>query len=172
MAWSRALVLLLLVLTACPGETVDTASATQAGTGTGTTGTDTTAGSSSGSSTTATTESVTTGPPDECASHPAGDWAACRVNNTTNNSLCGFEANGHPGKITCLSPQSGSYNACGVRDCVEDCDCFAPPKTGTAIPVCLELFADGGKACVLYCVNGQICPDGMECVAGTCYWPG
>jgi hypothetical protein len=169
MAWSRALVL-LLTLTACPGETVETASATQ-GT-TSTTGTDATADASSSSSTTATTESVTTGPPDECASRPAGDWAACKVGNNTDNSLCGFEADGHPGTITCLSPQSGSYNACGLRDCVEDCDCFAPPKTGTAIPVCLALFADGGKACVLYCVNGQICPDGMECVAGTCYWPG
>ncbi len=172
MAWSRAKVL-LLTLTACSGETVDSASATQGtGNGTGTTAAvDTTADSSSGEGTTATTEAVTSGPPDECADHPAGDWAACRVNNKTDNTLCGYQANGHPGEINCLSPQSGDYNVCGVGDCVADCDCFAPPGSGDAVPLCLPLFADGGKACVLYCANGQTCPDGMECVAGTCYWP-
>ena len=45
------------------------------------------------------------------------------------------------------------------------------PLLGTAIAGCREVFGNGGKACVLYCLNGQICPDGMQCASGTCYWP-
>jgi hypothetical protein len=75
------------------------------------------------------------------------------------------------GTITCLSPQSGGFNVCGIRDCVDDCDCFAAPLTGDAVPSCRVVFGDNGKACVLYCANGQTCPDGMECSSGYCYWP-
>jgi len=45
--------------------------------------------------------------------------------------------------VTCLSPQSGEFNVGGLRDCVDDCDCFTPPTTGTAIAGCREVFGNG-----------------------------
>ncbi len=174
MAWPRSLLLTLLLLPACPGAT-DGSSTSQA---------DTTA------TTTATTAADTTGAPtdpssgepvttsgsgdtgqDACTNRPSGDWNACKDGSGTNNSLCGFVDNGGDGSLTCLSPQSGSFNVCGIRDCVDDCDCWAPPKTGDAPAVCTAVFGDGGKACILYCLNGQKCPDGMMCNSTTCYWP-
>jgi len=106
---------------------------------------------------------------DGCASHPAGDWAACQKGGLTDKTLCGFDEGASAGTVTCLSPSSGSFNVCGIRDCVENCDCFAAPTSGDAIPSC-EMVG-GSKACVLYCLNGQQCPDAMECVGGYCYWP-
>lgn len=138
-------------------------------------GTTLSTGSAPTSATTAATttaaEGTTAGVDDMCPSRPGGDWNACFVDGSIDNDLCGFAANGGAGSALCLSPMSGGFNVCGIRDCVDDCDCFAPPATGTAIPVCSEVFGDGGRGCVLYCVNDQICPDGMQCVAGTCYWP-
>lgn len=130
-------------------------------------------GASTSGATTAGAEESTAGPiADECASRPGGGWNACKADGQTDNDLCGFTAaSGGSGKVTCLTPTSGAYNSCGVFDCVDDCDCYAPPSTGTAFPVCKEVFANGGKGCVLWCVNGQTCPDGMACVSGTCYWP-
>lgn len=179
MAWPRSLLLPLLAaltLPACPGETdnssssqTDASSSSSASASTSATtsvGETTDTGSSSG---TPVTTSDTT--PDECNGRPGGDWNACKDGGGTNNALCGFVDNGGQGELTCLSPQSGSFNVCGIRDCVDDCDCWAAPKTGDAIAVCTPVFGDGGKACVLYCLNGQKCPDGMECASGTCYWP-
>ncbi len=175
MAWPRSLFLtLLLALPACPGATdgsstsqADTSATTTATTAAQTTGTPT--DSSSG-------EPVTTGGTgdtgqDACNNRPSGDWNACRDGSGINNSLCGFVDNGGDGTLTCLSPQSGNFNVCGIRDCVDDCDCWAPPKTGDAPAVCTPVFGDGGKACILYCLNGQKCPDGMMCNSTTCYWP-
>lgn len=116
-----------------------------------------------------TAEGTSAAIPDACPGRPGGDWNACFVDAKIDNDLCAFT--GSTGKASCYSPTSGFYNVCGITDCVDDCDCYAQPATGTAFPVCTELFADGGKGCVLWCVNGQICPDGMECVAGRCYWP-
>ncbi len=123
------------------------------------------------SAATTSADGTTAGIVDTCPSRPGGDWNACFVDGSIDNDLCEFAANGGAGEALCLSPSSGGFNVCGIRDCVDDCDCFAPPATGTAIPVCSEVFGDGGRGCVLYCVNSQICPDGMQCVAGTCYWP-
>jgi len=120
---------------------------------------------------TPTAEDTTAGIVDTCPDRPGGDWNACFVDGKIDNDLCNFTMGPGPGSPLCLSPASGGFNVCGIRDCVDDCDCFAPPTTGTAIPICSEVFANGGRACVLYCVNGQICPDGMECGSGTCYWP-
>lgn len=114
---------------------------------------------------------TTAGVVDACPGRPGGDWNACSVDGVTDNSRCNFTMGDGAGTPLCLSPTSGGFNVCGIRDCVDDCDCFAPPTTGTAIPLCNVVFGDGGRGCVLYCVNGQICPDGMECVSGTCYWP-
>lgn len=174
MAWHRSLFLTLsLALPACPGET--DGSTSQAETSTTATATATTTASTGEPTSTASSsgEPVTTGgtTPDSCNNRPGGDWVACKDGGGTNNSLCGFVDNGGEGTITCLQPQSGSFNVCGIRDCVDDCDCWAPPKTGDAPATCAVVFGNGGKACVLYCVNGQKCPDGMECASGTCYWP-
>jgi len=161
----------LLALAACPPGTDDsTGGATQAAS--------TTQAQTSGSATdgpTGTTAPATTGDgstaADACPSRPSGAYNACESNGITNNKLCGWTSDGGPTKISCLGPQSGGFNVCGLENCVDDCDCFAPPTTGTAIPGCRAIFGDGSKACILYCLNGQICPDGMSCVSGYCYWP-
>lgn len=175
---------LLCSLTACPGDEPtttqsDSETATSAATGssgepTGSTtapgtGTDT---DPTGSATdpTGSGSAEATGS-DVCASRPDGGWNDCAPDGPTNNGLCNHVANGGAGVVTCLSPASGDGNVCGIRDCVDDCDCWAPPTTGTAIATCTVVFGGGGKGCVLYCLNGQICPDGMECLSGTCYWP-
>lgn len=166
MAWPRSALLTLVSLTACPAEPGDSPSTD---TGSSTASATTTAATSE--ATTATTDAVTTGPPDACANRPGGDWNACQTKTGTDNSLCGFVDNGGNGSLTCLSPQSGNFNVCGIRGCVDDCDCFAPPKTGDAPATCAVVFGNGDKGCVLYCLNGQKCPDGMMCNSTTCYWP-
>ncbi len=165
MAWPRAFTLALLTPLACNSEPDTITSSTQdaSTTASATTGTSSTSGTTAEPTTTG---SQTTAP-DACASRPAGDWAACKKGSLTDNTLCGFE--GGVGSITCLVPSSGDANVCGILDCVDDCDCFAPPSSGDAVPFC-EMVGDS-KTCVLYCLNGQQCPDGMECVSAYCYWP-
>ncbi len=174
MAWLRSLFLTLLVLVpACPGETNGSTSGVSSTGASTTTDTPTQGTTDKPTSTDSSGDPVTTSDttPDACTNRPSGDWNACITGSGTNTGLCGFVANGGDGTLTCLSPQSGNFNVCGIRDCVDDCDCWAPPKTGDAPAVCTVVFGGGGKACVLYCVNGQQCPDGMECASGTCYWP-
>lgn len=176
MSCPRAVVpILVLVLAACGGE-ADDGTATGAATGTDSANTDGSTAATTGPTTTATTGPTTsmenvTGVDDDCDGRPGGEWNACKKDGNTENSLCHWVMGAGEGSVSCLVPASGGYNACGINLCADDCDCFAPPATGTAIVKCKEVFADGGKACVLYCLNGQICPDGMECVSGTCYWP-
>ena len=55
---------------------------------------------------------------------------------------------------------------------LQACDCFAPPATGDAVVTCAAVLQGGGTACVLSCGGGETCPDGMECLSGTCFWPG
>lgn len=107
---------------------------------------------------------------DMCPNRPGGDWNPCFVDGKIDNDNCEWTM-GEAGTPLCLSPTTGAFNVCGIKDCVDDCDCFAAPKTGDAIPYCDEVFTNGGRGCVLWCANGQTCPDGMECVSGTCYWP-
>ncbi len=167
---ARSLSLSLLALLACTSEPGDTTTDAAASTP----DTADTADASSGGSTdepTSGTAVGSSGVADECANRPSGAYNSCLNNGLTDNKLCGWTSDGGPATVTCLSPQSGNFNVCGLRDCVDDCDCFAPPTTGTAIAGCRAIFGDGGKACVLYCLNGQVCPDGMECSGGTCYWP-
>lgn len=177
MSCLRAVVpILVLVLAACGGEAGDD-SGTGAATGTDSANTGgSTAATTAPTTTTATTAPTTTmegatGGDDDCDDRPGGEWNACSKDGNTQNSLCNWVMGAGEGSITCLVPASGGYNVCGISECADDCDCFAPPVTGTALVKCKAVFADGGKACVLYCLNGQICPDGMECVSGTCYWP-
>jgi hypothetical protein len=159
----------LLALLACTSETSDDTGAS-AGASTSTTSATTTAEPTS-TTATATTTAATA---DECPGRPSGAYNACEdANGLTNNKLCGWTADGGPQSVTCLGPQSGGFNVCALDDCVDDCDCFAPPTTGTAVAGCRAVYGDGGKACVLYCLNGQVCPDGMQCLPdyGYCYWP-
>jgi hypothetical protein len=58
-----------------------------------------------------------------------------------------------------------------ISDCVDVCDCFAPPATGTAVVVCADILAGGGMACALDCADGKTCPDGMTCLDNVCFWP-
>ena len=166
LAWARSVSLSLLALVACTSEPDDTTTdAAAASTAEQTTASsDTTAAEP--------TSSTATTAVDECPNRPSGAYNQCRTGNSLpDNTKCGWTSDGGPQSVTCLSPASGDFNVCGLRDCVDDCDCFAPPTTGTAIAGCREVFGNGGKACVLYCLNGQICPDGMQCASGTCYWP-
>jgi hypothetical protein len=166
LACARAVSLSLLVLLACTSESNDTT------TDDATAAADTSAASPSSSTAEPTSGTVgSSGVADECPNRPTGAYNSCLNNGLTDNKLCGWTSDGGPTTVTCLSPQSGDFNVCGLRDCVDDCDCFAPPTTGTAIAGCRAVFGDGGKACVLYCLNGQVCPDGMQCSGGTCYWP-
>jgi len=165
LALARALSLMLLTLVGCAGESGGT---TTDAAGTGTADTSASATSSASSTGPATTTAVVD---DECPNRPTGSYNSCEDNGVTNNKLCGWTDDAGPTQITCLGPSGGTYNVCGLSECVDDCDCFAPPTTGTAIAGCRQAFADGGKACLLYCANGQVCPDGMECYSGTCYWP-
>jgi len=170
MAWPRAITLALFTLLACNSEPDTTTSSTQdASTAIATTGSTSDTTTTTGTTAEPTTTGSQTTAPDGCASHPAGDWAACQKGGLTDKTLCGFDEASSVGTVTCLSPSSGSFNVCGIRDCVDNCDCFAAPTSGDAIPAC-EMVG-GSKACVLYCLNGQQCPDGMECVGGYCYWP-
>jgi hypothetical protein len=181
--WPYALCALILGVGACPGGDDET-------TTTLTGGSTMMTGSTGGATEPAATEPALTEPTtgtassaesgsgsadatgaDVCASRPAGGWNDCAPNGMIDNDLCGYVANGAAGEVSCLSPTNGPYGVCGIRDCVDDCDCWAPPATGDAIATCTVVFGGGGKGCVLYCVNGQTCPDGMECVSGTCYWP-
>jgi len=162
----------LLALVACPGQSDDDTDATNASPGTSTATSAGTATTGPTSSTAA--ESSSTAPiDDQCPNRPTGAYNACEKNGITDNKLCGWTADGGAQSLTCLGPQSGGYNVCALDDCVDDCDCFAPPTTGTAIAGCRAVYGNGDKACVLYCLNGQVCPDGMQCLPdyGYCYWP-
>lgn len=108
---------------------------------------------------------------DGCSQHAIGGWNACKIGNQVNNDLCEWAEGGGEGMLLCLAPTSGAFNVCGIRDCVDVCDCFAPPATGTAVPVCAPILGGGANACALYCAGGQTCPDGMMCQSGYCYWP-
>lgn len=138
--------------------TAETASAAETG-GTG-------SGAGTGSSGGATSQG-----PDVCPSRAIGEWNACHVGPKVDNSLCNWTASDKAGVVSCLSPAGGGLNVCGIEGCAEDCDCFAPPATGTAVVTCAPILGDGGKACALYCAGGQTCPDGMQCRSGYCYWP-
>jgi len=131
------------------------------------TGTNSGTGVTTGATTTA---GPATTAADGCDSHAIGDWAKCQTGNLIDNTACGWQESGAAGMLLCLAPTSGGLNVCGIRDCVDVCDCFAPPTTGTAVPICAPILGSGANGCALYCAGGQICPDGMMCQSGHCYW--
>ena len=133
-------------------------------------------GSSSGGSDDDTStggSSSSSGDPNACDPVIPGEWNDCTTEmGTVDNTLCNWipdtDANGW---ISCLnSSQSDGSSVCMITDCVDVCDCFAPPPTGTAEVACDAVLEGGGTACYLDCSAGS-CPDGMECQNSICFWP-
>jgi hypothetical protein len=130
--------------------------------------TSTDAGSSSGMA------DGSTGPINLCDPVIPGEWNACQDEmGMTDNMLCNWVGmGGTQGFIGCLtSSKMKGANVCFISDCIDACDCFAPPATGTAEVVCDEILEGGGTGCALSCANGLVCPDGMECYTNLCFWP-
>lgn len=103
-----------------------------------------------------------------------GEFNACTTpDGTIDNTMCNWMGNPKAnGFLTCLSSADiKGGNVCTIANCVDACDCFDPPPTGTAGVVCAPILADGDNACGLDCSNGETCPDGMECGGGLCFWP-
>jgi hypothetical protein len=145
------------------GTTEATATATSTATDTDTATTD---------ASSSTTDDSTTGVPNMCDVNAIGEWNACKKGALTDNSLCNWMDNGvSSGEIRCLLPAGGGGSLCSIEACENECDCFAPPATGTAIVQCAPVLGDGTKACVLNCAGDVTCPDGMECISGYCYLP-
>jgi hypothetical protein len=125
-----------------------------------------------GSSSAATSES-STGVPEPCEGSLPGEWADCIDDDGEIDLTPCMLDDGAPGTGTpfCLTsatdPMAGT---CTVLSCETDCDCFAMPTTGTAPAKC-GAFVEGGKACALPCGGEAVCPDGMECSSGLCFWP-
>src|SRR5690606_33220778 len=118
-------VMLLVACTAEPDEPTATG-----------TGGSTEASSTTGTTAATTTGATTTGFADGCTRHAEGGWNQCKMGNVVNNNLCEWTEGSGAGTVLCLTPTSGAFNVCGIRECVDVCDCFAPPSTGTAVPVC------------------------------------
>ncbi|HGG57961.1 MAG TPA: hypothetical protein ENK31_09220 [Nannocystis exedens] len=113
-----------------------------------------------------------TGLPNDCENNAIGEWNACKMGALTDNSKCNWIDNGiTAGEIACVKPSSGGGSVCSIRACETQCDCFAPPTSGTAPVVCAPILSGGVKGCALNCSGSVTCPDGMQCLSGYCYWP-
>ncbi len=103
-----------------------------------------------------------------------GEFARCLdAQGMSDTTLCHWMGGGTsllpPNCITAALVEGGSV--CSIPDCEDRCDCFAPPATGTATVECLENVVADHKTCVLYCGDGELCPDGMACSYNICVWP-
>lgn len=128
--------------------------------------------SSGGGGSTGSDADASTGNPNACNPQVPGEFNACIGDNgNVDNTLCNWMGiGGAQGFIGCLtSSETEGANVCMISDCVEACDCFAQPDTGTAQVECAEVLEGGGTACVLNCANGETCPDGMSCEGGLCF---
>lgn len=89
---------------------------------------------------------------------------------TERSYYCEF---GEAPQLPCLSCVGASFSGCreGVTcgwPCTAAADCPAV-GTGNVLPTCVQT-ASGGL-CVLHCEeDGAVCPDGMECLGGTCFF--
>jgi hypothetical protein len=147
-----------------------TASATMGGSEEGSTA----APGSSGETTAPADTGDSSGDPNACDPVVPGDWNSCHdETGDVDTTLCNWM--GDPdatGFIGCLvRTGKEDYNTCFISGCEDACDCFAPPTTGTAVVECAEILTDGGTGCHLNCGDGATCPDGMECLGETCFWP-
>lgn len=155
---------------ACEGDDISTSSPTDpSGNATSATSDGTESATDSDSSTGTSAGTVL---PNNCENNAIGEWNACKKGPLTDNSKCNWTDNDMTaGEITCVSPSSGGGNVCSIKACENECDCFAPPTSGTAPVVCAPILSGGVKGCVLNCSGSVTCPDGMECLSGYCYWP-
>ncbi|MBK8263708.1 MAG: hypothetical protein IPK80_20520 [Nannocystis sp.] len=153
-----------------PATTDDTSSTTDDSTTADTTATTATTTTSS------TTDDLTgTTAAPGCDPPVVGNYYDCTPEvGKVDNKLCMWIGSGQSvGYVSCLS-SSGIPDAvtCTIIDCVDDCDCFDQPPTGTAISTCRAMAtSEGESACVLDCSAGKTCPDGMECSNDICFWP-
>ena len=108
-------------------------------------------------------------PPSDCDPVVQGGFNAC----LENQGQCGWVPGEDPSmQLTCIaafSVEGGSV--CTITGCVDSCDCFAHPGTGTATVECIDGVLEGHTTCVLYCGGGEVCPDGMVCSVQSCAWP-
>lgn len=126
----------------------------------------------SSSEATTSPETTTSGPPaPACDPVVPGEYNGCIGPESTSacNWLADSEATGWLGCITAAAVEGGSV--CTITDCIDRCDCFAHPGTGTASVECMDGIIEGGTACVLFCGAGELCPDGMECSFNICVAP-
>lgn len=106
-----------------------------------------------------------------CEQVVPGEWNRCWTGASYDGSLCnwtGDPAGPHASCLVAALVENGSV--CAIEGCVDRCDCFAPPSTGTATVECMEGIIQDDTACVLYCGDGQTCPDGMVCGYQICVW--
>ena len=118
-------------------------------------------------------ESESTGPINFCDPVVPGEWNSCHdEEGMVDNTLCNYVGSGEfTGTIGCLgSGETKGANVCFISGCVDTCDCFAPPTTGTAEVICGPILEGGGNGCGLDCSSGRMCPDGMECIGTLCFW--
>jgi hypothetical protein len=147
-------------------------STTSSATGPGTTANDDAPQDESSSDATSSPATGTSGPPaPSCDPVVPGEYNACL--GPQNTAACNWifdpEATGSLTCITALAVENGSV--CTITDCVDRCDCFAHPGTGTATVECMDGVIEGNTACVLFCGGGEVCPDGMECSYNICVAP-
>jgi len=192
----RAYLILSLILALHPvactsGDDVDTGASSGSSSSTSTT-TATTTGvetaATTDDSTTAATTADTTDPsttdpgttePDTTTS-PAcdppviGGYNDCSPEiGKIDNKLCMWMGSGQSvGFVSCLSSaELQDAVTCTIIGCKDDCDCFDPPLTGTALSTCRPMATSKGEsACLLDCSAGKTCPDGMQCSNDTCFW--
>jgi len=150
-------------------STTETTSASSSSTGAGSSSSD--GGTSSSGGADSSSGGSTTGP--ACDPPVVGEWNACKdAEGTIDNTLCNWMGTGESvGMVSCLSASSNpDANVCFIRGCVDACDCFDPPTTGTAEVICDAILAGGEMGCGLDCSEGKTCPDGMECLDNLCFW--
>jgi hypothetical protein len=158
-----------------PATTDDTSSTTDDDSTTAdtTATTDTTTTSSTTDDLTSTTDDLTgTTAAPGCDPPVVGNYYDCTPEvGKVDNKLCMWIGSGQSvGYVSCLNASDSV--TCTIIDCVDDCDCFDQPPTGTAISTCRpDTTAEGESACVLDCSAGKVCPDGMVCSDDICFWP-
>lgn len=128
-------------------------------------------GSDSGA--TSSDTSTTEPPAPACDPIVQGEYNACLGGNPPTTVPCTWTPNPEgDGWITCITAalvHEGSV--CSIAGCVDRCDCFPAPATGTATVECMDGIIEDATACVLFCGGGEICPDGMECSYNICVAP-
>lgn len=96
-----------------------------------------------------------------CDAPVPGGYEACPASDP---AACGPPA-------ICLQAYIEGATVCTITGCVDRCDCFPPPASGTATVECMEGVVADDTACILHCGNGEQCPDGMVCSVQSCVWP-